>query len=250
MMTCLRRVSMVLAAMLTTASACLAADPGGSPGQASLGGSLGLSSFRADGDYTMSRNATDTGWGERDAKSRFAFAAAFRYQMSKHFRWQLSPGFLWTGYEDHAKIPFRSTAFPNDSTKGDLLALMMPVSVQLHFVHRTKHFLFHEGGGPGIYRVWVEQHRHVLKDPTTKRLHAGYYPGASGELGVEYFLKSQPAVSIEFTTASHLAMATRDEQFPAGFDNSVWTLEARIGANYYFHPGVPRKAGAQTAAPK
>jgi hypothetical protein len=243
---------MALAAMLTMAPVCLAADSSGAPGQGSLGGGFGFSSFLADGDYTLSRDGTGTGrdvWKTRDASSRFAFAADLRYQASKHVRWQLSPGFLWAGYNKRAPIPFRTNTSPTDSLKGKVLTLMLPISAQIQLCQRTKNWMFHEGAGPGIYRIWLEQNRRVIKDPVTKKLHVGFYPGGSAEIGAEYFLKSQTAVSIEFTATSHFAFAQRDEQFVSGFDSNVWTAEGRIGVNYHFDPRALHKNTGK-AAPK
>lgn len=264
MIQCARQVSIALVALLTLASACLAADapaasgpahPTGessAPGMASLGGSLGGSGFLADADYTRVRDGGGKGrnlWGTRDAAQRFAFAASLRYVWSKHLRWQVSPGFLWAGYGGDGKVPFRTAAFPNDSLRRDLLSLMMPVSFQVQLLQHGRTWLFHEGLGPGVYRVWVEQNRKLLKDPITKRLHAGYYPGGTAEIGAERFLRALPAVSIEFAAATHFVLAQRDEQFPSGFNSNLWTVEARFGANYYFNPMQLRKP-ANKAAPK
>ena len=215
------------------------------PGHASLGGGLGLASFLADADYTKSRDGGGTGrdlWGTRDASMRFAFAASIRYAWSNHWRWQVSPGFLWTGYQNHAVAPFQTAYFPGDSLKGNYLTLVMPAQAQIQLLQSRSRWLFHEGVGGGVYRVWIEQYRHVVKDPVTRDLHRGFYPGLTAELGAEHFLKTMPAVSLEWSLASHLVFAERDEQFPSGFNSNVWTVEARMGANYWFNPGVAKKA--------
>jgi hypothetical protein len=85
-----------------------------------------------------------------------------------------------------------------------------------------------------VYRVWVENRRKVMKDPITKVNHKGFYPGVSGQIGVERFLKAQPSTAIEVSIASHWAFATRPEQFPSGFNSSLLGVEFRVGANYYF----------------
>jgi hypothetical protein len=221
---------------------------------ASMGGALGLSRFMADGDYTMSRDGTGTGhdvWSSRDAASRFAFAAPLRYTSTRHWRWQVEAGFLWTGYKDNAKAPFKTAAFPDDSLKSNWLTLMMPIHAQLQFLQHSKSgWQFFEGAGPGVYRVWVEQNRKVVKDPVTKRLHTGFYPGFTGSVGVERYLKSLSAVSLEFNLTSHLVFAQRDEQFPSGFNSNVWTTELRFGANYYFDPKFEKHAGGAKTPPK
>ena len=267
MMKSVRGVSIALFALLTAASVCLAqGEPGtpppatpstttttetkpadvfkfGNPGHASLGGGVGLSYFLADADYVKSRDGGGTDrdvWGSRDAQMRFAFAANFRYTMTKRFRWQVSPGFLWTGYKDDARAPFRTDYYPNDSLKAEWLALVMPVTAQIQFLHRSGAWLLHEGVGGGIYRVWVEQNRHVVKDPITKELHNNFFPGVTAEIGAERFLKAITSVSLEWTAQTHYVFATTDDDFPSGFNSNVWTVELRFGANYHFDPGTRR----------
>ena len=82
--------------------------------------------------------------------------------------------------------------------------------------------------------MWVENHRKVIKDPVTKVNHKGFYPGVSGQIGVERFLKAQPSTAIEISIASHWAFADRPEQFPSGFNSALLGVEFRVGANYYF----------------
>jgi hypothetical protein len=264
MIQCARGVSIALAALLTSASACFSAnapaasakaDQAGSanaPGTASLGGGLGGSYFLADADYTQARDGGGTGrgiWGSRDAAARFAFAGNLRYVMSRHFRWQVSPGFLWSGYSGDGKVPFRTAVSPDDSLRKHLLTLMMPVSFQIQLLQHGKSWLWHEGLGPGIYRVWVEQNRRFVKDPVTERVHRGFYPGGSLEVGAEHFLRNLTAVSLEFSVESHFVFAQRNDQFPSGFNSNLWTVEARFGANYHFNPMQLRKP-ASKAAPK
>jgi hypothetical protein len=222
----------------------------GGPGMASLGGGLGLATLLADGDYTNSRAFDSNGnpiWGDRDVSMRMAFAANLRYTWSKHFRWQVSPGFLWVGYSNKALMPFKTAYFPSDSSKGDVLTLVLPVNFQIQLLQRGRTWMFHEGAGPGVYRVWVEQKRHIVEDPTTHKLHAGFYPGLTAEFGAEHFMKALTNVSMEFSAASHLIFAQRDEQFPNGWNSNLWSLEVRFGANYYFDPTPPKKSsGAVT----
>lgn len=270
MMKSVRGVSIALFALLTAASVCLAADEPNSsspapvspaspaapaeakkftlPGRASLGGGIGLSRFMADADYVKSRDGTGPGrdiWKTRDAAMRFALAANLRYNMSEHFRWQVSPGFLWSGYKDQAKAPFKTAYFPNDSLKGKYLTLIMPAQAQIQLLQPGKSWLLHEGAGGGLYRVWIEQDRHIVKDPVTRKLHRGFYPGFSAEVGAERFLKSMTTVSLEWTAASHYIFAQNDDDFPSGFNSNLWTIEARFGANYYFNPLAQRKSGSK-----
>jgi hypothetical protein len=244
------RVGAALLASLTVAAVCLAAEPGGA-GLGGIGGQVGASTFSIDRTLG-SEWFTDYSNG---ASPRLAFDAHWRYQLSKRWRGQIGVGFTWTGYSskhDAAGVPaypapFTDPNFPTDGDKSDYLTLLLPVSLQLQYYGRHGLWAYHVGAGPGIYRVWVENHRKVLKDPVSLKLHRGLYPGASGEIGMEHYFKDIPAVSLEFALAGHLAMSQRPEQFVSGINSNVMAVELRFGGNYYFTPG-PRKAPA--AAPK
>jgi hypothetical protein len=106
-------------------------------------------------------------------------------------------------------------------------------------------WLYHAGAGPGLYRVWVENHRKVLKDPVSLKLHRGVYPGGSAEFGAERFLKSLTSTSVEATLAGHLALARDDDRFIAGFNSNLLALEARIGVNYYFNTAASQKKATE-----
>ena len=230
-------VSAAVLALLTLASACFAADSLTviQRGKASLGGQLGLSRFLSDEDYTKSRDAGGA-FGSSDVRQRFAFAANFRYTMSPSWRWQIAPGYTWTGYQKDSPVPFPDPNYPGDTTKEKYLTQAMPVSAQIHYVHRLGKWYWHFGGGPNVTRVWIENRRKVLKDPVSKKLHKGFYPGASFEVGAERYLKSLPSVTLEFAASGHYVMAQRDEQFPSGFNSALSWAELRFGANYYFDP--------------
>ncbi len=248
-------------ASLTIAAACLAADatpatppvnPGGNPGQGAIGGQLGGSTFALD------RAFSNNWFGDysNGASPRLAFDAHWRYLIAKRWRAQLATGFVWTGYSakhDVLGTPTYPAPFvdPNDPTGGTVkkayLSLVLPVSLQLQYLGRHGWWTYHVGAGPGVYRVWVENNRKVVKDPATLRLHRGIYPGGSAEIGFERFLKAMPSVSLDATIAGHFALSQRKHQFPSGYDTNVMATEFRIGGNYYFTPG-PRKA--PSAAPK
>ena len=229
-------VSGALAAMLTVAAVCLAAEPSTRPGKGGVGVQVGGSSFRPDrmlgngwfGDYSAG------------AQPRFTFKANFRYAVNKWFRWQVSPGLTWAAYRGYEPGPFADPRF-GDRYKNHYLSLLLPVSAQAQYVIRRGWWQYYVGAGPGIYRVWVENRREVLKDPVTLRVHRGVYPGASGEFGVEYFLKQMPSTSIEVSVGGDLAFATRDDQFVSGLNSNLLAVGARIGATYYFTPGERKK---------
>jgi len=254
-----RALSVALFASLTVATACLAAEPAATvvdkpvpvatpvstvpePGKGGIGGQIGLSSFKLDRTF-------GSAWFDDysdAARARMAFNAHWRYQVKTWLRWQIGVGFAWAGYSDHSTAPFTDPNVPTETSKKDYITLMLPVTAELHYVYRNGPWHYYGGVGPGVYRVWVENHRKVLKDPVTLKLHRGMYPGGSAEFGVERFLKDTPNVSLEATLAGHLALAQRPEQFPSGFNSNCMATEFRVGANYYFTPG-PRKASATTA---
>jgi len=253
------RASLAVLVALTLATPCLAAGsdstttqpsgpgPGGGPGQGGIGGQLGFVTYKLDrllgSDWFLDYS--------NGAKMRFAFDAHWRYTLRSNWRAQLATGFSWAGYTQkhdtnavpQYPIPFTDPNFPHDVDKGHMLTLMLPVSLELQYMRHHGWWMYHLGAGPGVYRVWVENHRKVLKDPVSLKLHRGLYPGGSAEIGVERFIKGIPAVSLEATLAAHLALAQRKEQFPSGFNSNVMATELRIGGNYYFTPG-PLKAQA------
>jgi hypothetical protein len=239
----IRWVSFAVLALLTIASACLAAEgePAYKPGQGGIGGQFGASSFGVDhlfggewfGDYS------------NRAVPRFSFAGQFRYVRSKHWRWQVSPGFTWSAYKPGTTIPFADLNPADAGQKDDLLVLLLPISAQIQYVTKRGRWFYHAGVGPGAYRVWVENRRDVYRDPSTYRVHRGMYPGGSFELGAERFLKAITTTSIEFTWVNHLVFAQRDEQFPRGYNSNLMATELRLGLNYYFDPLRQKKQGIE-----
>ena len=216
---------------------------------AAIGGLVGGSQVYADADYSNRRTPSGE-YGSRDAQPRFGFSANFRYAMTPWLRWQVSPGFFWVAYDQDSPMPFQDPNHPNDTTKEHVLTLILPVSAQLQWTPTRGPWHYHVGAGPGVYRVWVENHRKVVKDPITKVNHKGFYPGVSGQIGVERFLKALPTTAIEVSIASHWAFADRPEQFPSGWNSAVLGVEFRVGANYYFDTGrfAKKKAEATPVA--
>lgn len=245
------RVGVALLASLTAVAACFADEPGGGPGKGGLGGQIGGSTFALDRAFSKEWFADYS----NGASPRLSFDAHWRYSFSRRWRGQLATGFTWTGYSAKHDVngvpaypaPIVDPNFPNDRDKSDYLTLMLPISLQLQYVGRHGAWAYHLGAGPGAYRVWVESHRKVLKDPVSLKLHRGLYPGGSAEIGLEHFLKELPNVSLEGAIAAHLALTQRPKQFVSGINSNVMATEIRIGGNYYFTPG-PRKAPAP--APK
>lgn len=228
-----RWVGIAVAAMLTVASACHAADS--DQRRASIGGMIGGSLMTADADYSAG------------AAPRMAFSASFRYQVRSWLRWQVSPGFLWVAYDNNEPIPFTDPNYPADATKAEALTLVVPVSAQAQLLVTRGLWCYHLGAGPGLYRVWLENRRKVLQDPVSHKRHRGVYAGLSGEIGVERYLKSLTDVSIEGTLSGHLVFAQRDAQFPSGYDSNLFPITLRLGANYHFSPGRKKSAPAAPA---
>ena len=240
------RVSVAVLAALTMASACFAADVTDRTHLGSIGAQIGGSTFRADrlfgsdwfGDYS------------EGASPRLDFHGHWRYTAKSWLRLQLGIGFTWAGYSDNIPNPQLDPNFPDDTNKGGYLTLMVPIPLTAQYLLHRGTWTYYAGAGPGVYRVWVQNQRKVLKDDQTKKLHRGLYLGWTGELGVEHALKEHPTVSLEFAIAGHVASSTRDDQFPLGFNSGSSAVEFRIGANYYFIPGERRKPAETTAAPK
>ena len=200
-------------------------DSGAAPGRGGLGGMLGGGHIFADADYSDG------------AQPRFAFAGYFRYVFNDWLRLQLSPGYTWAAYESGVPLPFPDPNFPADSTKNEVITQIVPVTLQAQYLMRSDKWLFHAGAGPGLYRVWVQNRRKVLKDPITKDLHRGLYWGLGGQIGAERFLDALPNTSIEGNISSNWIFATDDESFVSGFNSFLANVAVHIGVNYYWTLG-------------
>jgi hypothetical protein len=232
-----RWVSIACVALLTVASACpAAAAPNYAPGKGGIGGLVGGSYFRLD------RVLGDNWFGDysEGAQARLSFNGNFRYVISRHYRWQVSPGFTWSAYSN-VEIPFPDLNFPNDRAKDQNLTLVAPATAELQYTIPRGLWIYHAGAGAGVYRVWVENHRKVLKDPVTFKLHRGVYPGAVVEIGAERFLRGITNLSVELSLANHLVFAQRKEQFVSGYDSNLMVNELNLGVNYYFDMVRPKK---------
>ena len=239
-----RRMGIALIAMLAAAP-CLAQDApaptpsptpapstartGAMPGRGSVGGLIGGSYFYKANEYS------------KGALPRFDFSGQLRYVFSRGFRLQVSPGFTWAAYSKTEPPPFPDFRSPGDLTKEGYLALVVPISAQLQMTWGKSAWHYHLGAGPGVYRVWVQNHRHVLVDPQTFRLHRDAYLGFTAEAGVERFLKALPNTSVEVAATHHYVLATRDDQFPTGWNSPVSLAGVRVGTNYYFDVNKPKK---------
>ncbi len=197
-------------------------DSGAAPGRASLGLALGVNSFIADADYS------------EGAQPRVATTAQFRYVVAPWLRWQVAFGHTWTAYASNHAAPFADPNFPSDTLKNEHLVQVVPITAQLQLTRSGRHWTWHLGVGGGMYRVWIENRRKVLKDPVSLELHRGLYPGVCGQLGAERFMSSLPSTSVELGIAGHWVFAQDDDRFPSGYNSFLAMFDARVGVNYYF----------------
>jgi len=202
--------------------AAAAFHPGLAPGRAGLSGGLGGSWIWAEDDYA------------EGALPRFNLLGSFRYQMTERWRLQLSPGFTWNAYTKHASPPYTDPLKPDDLTKQHYLTLLTPFSAQIQWVGKGTTWIPHYGIGPGVYRVVVEHDRDDLFDPITFKVHRGVYLGATIEAGMERFMKGSTNVSVEMNLINHFIVATRDDQFPAGWNSGIANVAVNVALNYYF----------------
>lgn len=195
---------------------------GPAQGRASIGGLIGASSFYMADEYSQG------------SLPRYNFVGQIRYVATTSWRFQISPGYTWSAYSKNEPPPFVDIKNPGDLTKENYLTQLIPITLQIQRTWGKLPWHHHVGIGPGVYRVWVENHRKVLVDPTTFREHQGLYWGFTAEAGTEHFMKTLPNTSIEVTAANHWVQATRDEQFPTGWNSSLGALSLSAGVNYYF----------------
>ncbi len=254
MMTRIRRVIVASLAMLAVASTCfsqVAVPPAGADaapgapaaadsaakaapakgahrvgadaaGRAGIGGLIGGSYFYAAGDYS------------KGALPRFDFSGHWRYSFSDQWRGQISVGFTWSAYNKKEAPPFQSIDYPDQTSKEGFITQLVPVSVQIQRRFGGPKWNYHIGVGPGLYRVMVQDHRKVQKDPVTYEAHQSVHPGFTVEYGMERFARSMPSTSFEINAATHYVFAKDDEKFPSGFSDNLGAFAIRMGVNYYF----------------
>ena len=225
-----RLASVAVLLLLVSASISSAQQPdsassapnGARQGRGAVGLQFGGSWLLAEKDYSDG------------AQPRFSVLGSYRYVISPHWQWQVSPYFTWAAYKTGRELPFQDANFPSDTTKDFVLTQLAGGNGQVQWVGGRGGYRWHLGAGPAIYRVVVQNHRKVLKDPVSRRLHAGTYLGATFEWGAERFMKSLPNTSLEWTLAWQTAFAQRNDQFPSGFNGKPAAFEFRFGAHYYF----------------
>jgi len=225
----LRSASVVAFVFLAAAGVCRAqsadsiATRGALPGRGGIGGQIGSSYILSEGDYSDG------------AQPRFSFIGHFRYVIGRHWGWQVSPYFTWNGYVSHAKAPFADLNSPAEGTRKEFyITQIVGAAAQIQLTGGGARQRWHLGAGPAIYRVVVQNHRKVVKDPFSLELHSGMHMGGTAEFGVERFLKKLPNTSLELTAAWQAAFAKSDARFPSGWNGNPMLAELRFGGNYYY----------------
>jgi len=205
------------------------------PGQGSLGATFGVPLVLGPGDLKHGQVPRLMGKGN------------FQYVINRTWRTSFKFGYGWNGYNDQFNAPFvlQAAEANGDTTKGDQLVIMNPFTATIHWTHEfSKSWMWYVGGGPGVYRVNIQNDHRTIYDPVThERFKFGSF-GISGEGGVEYFLPSNKNVSLlGQATVSHLFSSYKD-RFPSGYSGPYTFMDVSIGVNVYFKP-----LGAKTAAP-
>ncbi len=201
------------------------ARPGARPRRGSIGSQLGSSYICSGGDYGVG------------ALPRLSLAGTFGYVVSPRWRWRVNPYFTWNAYRPGTAL----SSFPAVKVKDDVLTQLVGANAQVQRTGGKANWVWHVGAGPAIYRVVVQDHRNVIKDPETYELHQGTYVGATVEYGIERFMRSLPNTSLEWTVAYQTAFAKSDNRFPSGFNGSPGAIEIRFGGHYYYDMRVPKK---------
>lgn len=207
------------------------------PKHGAIGAQVGSSWIYGGGDYG------------KGSQPRFSFAGSFRYVASHHWGWQINPYFTWAGYVPSKQTLIPAVTPPPTYVEPDYLAQIAGANGQLMYLKSRGPWTWHIGAGPALYRVVLQNHRKVVKDPVTYKKHQGTYMGATAELGTEYFLKAMPSTSLEWTVAWHSAFAKRDDQFKSGFNDVPQAVEFRFGGHYYFDLVPKKKPGAMQPPP-
>lgn len=200
-----------------------------------VGGQVGYSGMYMGGDYS------------EGALNRFSFSGNFRYVASAHWGWQVDPYFTWAAYDVGTPSPLHDIAHPTEPYKDHYLTILAGGNGQLLYMWRRGSWYYHLGAGPAVYRVLLENHRKVIKDPVTFARHRGTYLGASAELGGEHFFKNLSSTSLALTAGWNTAFAKDDDKFPSGFNDAPGVFDLRIGAIYYFDLGQGKKPAAKPA---
>jgi hypothetical protein len=212
-----------------------ASRSGARPGRGAVGAQVGTSSIVTGEDYS------------RGAQPRMTFEGSYRYVISRGWRWQVSPYFTWNAYRTGTQLPFTDLRFPDNNTADFVLTQIAGANGQVQRTWGKGNWISHVGAGPAVYRVVLQNHRKVIKDPVSLELHKGTYIGATAEFGIERFMRSLPSTSLEWTVAYQTAFAWSDNRFPSGYNAAPGAIEIRFGGHYYFDFKTPKKSGGTPA---
>lgn len=217
----------LLAAGLAILPATAAAEY--APGKGSLGGSLGM-------PFLYSRQEL-----ARGQRPRIIGKLHFQYVFTPSMRLSLRGGFGWLGYNgtEPTPYPFPSDNGGFDTTRVDQLTTIIPASAALVYTDDigSSRWKWFAGGGLGVYRMNIMNDRKTVYDPVTYDRLKFTSLGATGEVGVEYFLPANKNVSFEWLGTGHFLFATYAGKYPSGYKGRHGFVDFSFGVNVYFNPG-------------
>lgn len=220
------------------------------PGKGSLGGTLGVPFLFATQEMRAGQ------------EPRLMGKAHFQYVFTPSMRLSLRAGWGWHHFsgDEPAPYPYPSdnstqSASVYDSTRVDQLTTWVPVTAAL--VHTGNldaagNWKWFGGAGLGMYWFNIMNDRRTIKDPVTLKAVSNVSPGATGELGVEYFLPASKNVSFEWTGTANYLFETNGGKYPSGFSGRHGFVDLSFGVNIYFGtgPAKVKPVAEPTAAPK
>jgi len=189
-------------------------------GKGSLGGSLGVPVIMATSELKEGQHL------------RLMAKGHFQYVISPDWRLSLRGGFGWWTYSSKAKAPFvlQADSPEGDSTRVDQFTLLNPFTAAVVFTHRfDESWQTFVGGGPGMYRINIENDHRTIFDPVTHERFRTWSPGVTGELGMEYFIPANRNVSLEGVGTIHYLLKTHEDKFPSGYSGHHAFLDLSLG---------------------
>jgi hypothetical protein len=219
------------------------------PGKGSLGGTLGVPFLYATQEMRAGQQVRVMG------------KLHFQYVFTPAMRLSLRGGFGWMHYSEDelAPYPFPSdnstqSAEVYDTTRVDQLMTWQPFTAALVHtgdLNAAGSLKWFGGAGLGLYRFNVMNDRRTVKDPVTKKELSNVSPGATGELGVEYFLPANKNVSFEWLGTMNYLFEANGGKYPSGYAGRHGFIDVSFGVNVYFGTGPARVTpAAEPVAPK
>jgi hypothetical protein len=213
----------VMVAIASTASA------EGTAGKGALGGTIGVPSFLADDDTKNGQSPRVLGQGQ------------FLYAFSDRTRLSASFGYGWIGYKDGTPAPYKLVDPPTGDSvlvMNQALTKFQPITVSI--LHSLKDqgasWVPYVGGGVNLTRIEIVNDRRTIKDPATFASYINWAPGLQAQVGTEYFLASNEAVSFDWHVRYNHLFSKDEKKFPSGFTGSHSYVTVNFGVNVYFWP--------------